>query len=266
MDEALFTEILKKIRLHAKYLYFHVMGEPLLHPKLGRFLELCDIFGYQVNLTTNGTLIGEAGETLRSKPALRQVSFSLHSFEANDSPDSLDDYLNRIFAFIHDSQKERPLFISLKLWNSGDRRGEGRNAAILQRIQDEFSMPEQPEDRATTTGIKITRTVFLNQAEPFSWPDPKNPDLGDRGFCLGLRDQVAILVDGTVVPCCLDGAGVIDLGNIQEKGLQEILNGPRAKALYEGFSQRRIAEPLCRKCSYRKRFDSGTSTGSVTGS
>ena len=34
------------------------------------------------------------------------------------------------------------------------------------------------------------------------------------GYCHALKDQLAILVDGTIVPCCLDNNGDINLGNI----------------------------------------------------
>jgi len=57
-----------------------------------------------------------------------------------------------------------------------------------------------------------------------------------------------------VVPCCLDHEGDIALGNLFEQEMEEILTSPRAKALYEGFSQRKAAEELCRRCGYARRF------------
>ena len=70
----------------------------------------------------------------------------------------------------------------------------------------------------------------------------------------GLRDQIGILCDGTVVPCCLDAEGSIALGNIFRQSLDEILNSERAKALYRGFSNRAPAEELCLRCGYAERF------------
>ncbi|WP_312712672.1 SPASM domain-containing protein, partial [Proteiniclasticum ruminis] len=70
----------------------------------------------------------------------------------------------------------------------------------------------------------------------------------------GLKDQVGILTDGTVVPCCLDGEGIINLGNISEQSFFSILSSERAVNLAEGFSRRIAVEELCRKCGYRKRF------------
>lgn len=78
--------------------------------------------------------------------------------------------------------------------------------------------------------------------------------LAQRGFCYGLRDQIGVLCDGTVVPCCLDHEGDIPLGNLLTQPLEEILAAPRARAIYEGFSQRKITEELCRRCGYARRF------------
>ena len=66
---------------------------------------------------------------------------------------------------------------------------------------------------------------------------------------------MGILVNGDVVPCCLDQDGVIELGNIFEQNLDEILDSERAKNMVKGFCENRVVEELCKKCRYRKRFD-----------
>lgn len=94
----------------------------------------------------------------------------------------------------------------------------------------------------------------MNQDHEFQWPDLKEAEDEGKGFCHALRNQAAILVDGTVVPCCLDGEGVINLGNINQTPFSEIVEGERANNLYNGFSRREVVEELCRKCGYRQRF------------
>ncbi len=255
MSRDLFEEILGKIEGFSGYLYFHVMGEPLLHPELGLFLELCHKHGRKVNITTNGTLIDRTADILIREPALRQVNFSLHSFEANTSEYPMEAYLDGIFGFIRRSRAERQLLICLRLWNCSDDTGKRNNAYILKRIEKEFRPDHVLEDKPTPcNGIKLAENVFLNQAVEFDWPDMAREDICGKGFCYGLRDQFAILVDGTVVPCCLDGEGTINLGNIGEQELGEIIESERARELYDGFSRRTAVEPLCRKCGYRTRF------------
>lgn len=250
-----FEEILFKLQNHSKYIYFHVMGEPLLHPEIDRFLELSHDYGFKVNITTNGTLINKASDKIISKPALRQVNFSLHSFKANSIACTMEAYLDNIFSFIQMSQRSGGISICLRLWNLTEKGRNDRNEHILRRIEHEFSLDYAIEEKLTPcNGIRLAQNIFLNQASEFEWPDSGLEEIGSKGFCYGLRDQVAILVDGTVVPCCLDREGAISLGNIFNQSFQSITESERAVRLYEGFSNRNAVEELCRKCGYRTRF------------
>ena len=78
-----FSKRLDQIKPHTDYIYLHVKGEPLLHPKIGQLLDLSHEKGFKVNITTNGTLINKEREKLLNKPALRQMNFSLHSFDGH---------------------------------------------------------------------------------------------------------------------------------------------------------------------------------------
>ena len=62
--------------------------------------------------------------------------------------------------------------------------------------------------------------------------------------------MLGILADGTVVPCCLDADGEINLGNIFEETLEEILKKERYIKLKDGFTGNEIPEELCRKCTF----------------
>lgn len=96
--------------------------------------------------------------------------------------------------------------------------------------------------------------LYLERAGKFDWPDLSANESGTQ-FCYGLRDQLGVLVDGTVVPCCLDHEGDIPLGNLFTQPLTEILTSPRACTLREGFSRRKPAEELCRRCGFAARFN-----------
>lgn len=255
MDLETFTKILDQIKSHTGYIYFHVKGEPLLHPKLDSLLDISYEKGFKVNITTNGTRISKVSDKLINKPALRQVSFSLHSFDGNYNE---TDYFNDIFDFI-EASKQTPLLVSLRLWNlDGDNKinlKKERNRKMLNMIENEFELDYKIEEKVLPgKGIKIADKVYLNQDHKFKWPDLKEEEDDGIGFCYGLRDQVAILVDGTVVPCCLDGEGIIKLGNIHNTTFKNIIEGKRAKDIYDGFSNRQAVEELCRKCGYRKKF------------
>ncbi len=256
MDIALFEKILGEVKDYTKYLYFHVMGEPFLHPELETFLDLSEKYSFFANITTNGTLIWQVKDKIIAKKALRLINFSLHSFESEVSNCKTDNYLEEILTFSNEAKKKNPnLIVCLRLWNLKENSHSSVNRHILTRIEKFFGLPcEIKETSMTANRIKISGNVYLSQSNRFNWPDINIADLGTKGFCLGLREQAAILVDGTTVPCCLDSEGTINLGNIKENSFPEIIKSKRALDLYNGFSERRLTEPLCRKCGYRFRF------------
>ena len=238
--------LLPKLRPYTDFLYFHLMGEPLCHPKLGRFLELAQEYGFRVILTTNGTLLPKQQELLLSAPALHKVNISLHAFEANDLSMPFQQYLDGCFAF--GKAAEGKALVSYRLWNHGGQ--DQKNQEILDTLACYFPQPWATDRH----GQRIGNRVFLEYGDKFDWPDLTAPDGGDGVFCHGLRDQLGVLCDGTVVPCCLDHEGDIALGNLFTQSMDEILESPRAKALYDGFSRRKATEELCRKCGYARRF------------
>ena len=69
MNEAEFAAIAEKLRPYTDFLYFHLMGEPLCHPELPRFLEIAGGLGFKVILTTNGTLLSKHQNILINAPA-----------------------------------------------------------------------------------------------------------------------------------------------------------------------------------------------------
>ena len=246
MTEAEFSALLPKIRPFSDYLYFHLMGEPLCHPLLSRFLELAGEAGFRVILTTNGTLLPKMQEVLLSAPALHKVNISLHAFEANDLAVPFSEYLRGCFAF--GKAAEGKCIVSYRLWNGGG--ADELNGQILDTMAEFFPRPWAEERRGPRLGQKI----YLEYGDKFDWPDLTAADNGERVFCYGLRDQIGVLCDGTVVPCCLDHEGDLNLGNLHETTMDAILDTPRAKAIYEGFQKGKAAEELCRKCGYATRF------------
>jgi radical SAM protein with 4Fe4S-binding SPASM domain len=246
MSEEEFASLLPKIRPYTDFLYFHLMGEPLCHPKLEVFLRLAGEAGFKVILTTNGTLLPNLQDILLNAPALHKVNISLHAFEANDLAIPFSEYLKGCFRFGQAAEGKK--LVVYRLWNGGG--AEELNQEILHTMEKYFPKPWAEARRGTAIGNR----VFLEYGDKFDWPDLSAEDGGSQVFCYGLRDQLGILCDGTVVPCCLDHEGDIALGNLHSQSMAEILGSPRATALYEGFSRREAVEDLCRKCGYARRF------------
>ena len=257
MAVAVFAELLDRLRGHTHHLCLHVLGEPLLHPALPQLLDLAHGHDLRVNLTTNGALLDRHGPALLQAPALRQIAVSLHSLPQLETL-AAETALETVLRFSREAGATGRLWVSLRLWNLVEGMdGEIRawNDRLLARLGEVFSLPDlHAADLTACRGIALAPRIFLNPERQFAWPDPLAPEMGRRGHCHGLRDHLAILVDGTVVPCCLDGDGMLALGNLLRQPLANILAGARAARMIEGFANQRLVEPLCRRCSYRLRF------------
>jgi radical SAM protein with 4Fe4S-binding SPASM domain len=259
MNIDMFCKILDQIKAHTEYIYLHVKGEPLLHPDIDKFLDICFEKGFKVNLTTNGTLTNQMKDKLLSKPALRLINFSLHSFDGNEGAQNKEEYLDNILSLTKEALLKTEIIIALRLWNYEEDNfinlEKKKNNTILLAIEKEFNLQDRIlENVLPGKGLKIADRLYLNQDYQFQWPDLKENEDDGKGFCYGLRNQAAILVDGTVVPCCLDGEGVIALGNINTSHFSDIIENERACNMIDGFSRREAVEELCRKCGYRKKF------------
>lgn len=246
MTEPEFSSLLPKLQPWTDFLYFHLMGEPLCHPLLADYLKIAGDHGFKVILTTNGSLLKKQESILLASPALHKVNISLHAFEANDLSIPFETYLHHCFSFAKAAEGKKILVF--RLWNQGG--ADKRNEEILSALETFFPKPWVEERR----GIRIGNRIYLEYGEKFEWPDLAAEDQGKQVFCYGLRDQIGVLCDGSVVPCCLDHEGDLVLGNLLESELQEILDSERAQAIYKGFQKGFAAEELCRKCGYARRF------------
>ena len=241
-----FSLILDKLEGVTKYIYLHVMGEPLTHPELVKFITLASSRGFKCSITTNGTLIDRRKSELLLSPVYK-VNISIHSFEEGEHEEYLS-YLNSCFDFADEASRAGILTV-LRLWNRGH--DGGRNIDTLAVLREKFSGEEWREG---ASGFRIRHKLHLEWGDRFEWPDVECDELGDAVFCHGLGDHFGILVDGRIIPCCLDREGVIELGNAYTDNIEEALSSPRAVAMREGFKCKKATEELCRKCGYARRF------------
>ena len=240
-----FTLILDQLEGQTKYIYYHLMGEPLTHPLLPTFIQMAGQRGFKSILTTNGTLLKKRGDELLSA-GLHKVNLSLHSFEDGTEADHAH-YVHELADFAKRAA-EQGVIVVFRLWNKGC--DNGKNDTALQLLRE--AIPGVWVDNHR--GLRIRDKIFLEWGERFEWPDTEAPVTGKTFSCYGLKDQFGILCDGTVVPCCLDSEGVINLGNIFREDIQSILDSPRAVAMVEGFKLGCASEDLCRRCGYARRF------------
>jgi radical SAM protein with 4Fe4S-binding SPASM domain len=239
MNAASFEKILMKIKGYTDYIYLHLLGEPLMHPELNTILDLAYHYGLKVNLTTNGHLLDQKLDIINNAKSIRQINISLHSFKNIDEIASLLDVIDKI---------KLDCYISLRLWNLGV---SNNNDKIIELLSNRYHIQVDSSDK----NIKLGHKLYLDFETQFKWPDINDEERSTIGTCYGMRTQIGILVDGTVVPCCLDTDGIVNLGNIFTDDLNTILSSTRCKNMKKGFLNKKLTEPLCQRCHYITRFD-----------
>ena len=248
-----FDFICQRLLGYTENLYFHVMGEPLLHPELDLLLKTAGKYGYKVSVTTNGTLLDRCGDILISNAEyLHRVSISLHAPEGNGINGSLKEYLDSVIGFAKRfcALDKNVIF---RLWNlnSIERAGKNsQNSTILEALKEEYG----DEWTKRYSGYRLAYRTFLELDEIFTWPSESSAEPKDEGRCHALKRQIAVLADGTVVPCCLDSEGQIPLGNLFLESLADILSSETARRMRNGFNSGKMEHPVCKKCTYARRF------------
>lgn len=258
MSLAFFEKVLTELQPYTKSLAFHVMGDPLTLSNLFEYLEIADKYGFEVELTTSGYYLKKTAVEVLFHKAVRQLNISLNSYNKNSLNLSFDEYMDEVLLACANKLENYPRpFINLRVWNLDDALSEAEfNKLLFEKMQVFFKVSIDLEAiyKEKIKSLRLASKVLLNFDNYFEWPSLKSRHESDAP-CYGLKSHIGILADGTVVPCCLDGEGIIKLGNLHETPLQEVLNSKRAEAMIEGFKEGRAVEELCKKCSYKDRFN-----------
>ena len=248
MTTDFFRHVVRQAKHYTPYIYLHVKGEPLLHPQFDEIMTIADEEGMFVQLVTNSTFLYRYSDALLQHPSLRKISFSLQSIEyQKEEPLTL---LKPILSFCEAvSQKDYP-YCEIRFWRS-DQLLEDKTALCLAYLKEHYPFTAS----RSAKNFSIMPHVYVDFDNAFTWPDASDKENSERGYCHGAIDQIAILSDGTVVPCCLDQNGDIAFGNLHEEALETILSSERYRAMCDGLHNRYLTESFCRKCTFRYRFN-----------
>lgn len=232
-----FNDVLSKINDYTDYLYLHVKGEPLLHSDFKGILDTCLKYDKKVNITTNGSLLKKRVNDILNS-SVRQINVSIHSI--------VGDYLNDILE-CSKVLSNNGIYIVFRFWVYNV-----KEQNYINKILKFYNCLELKDEINKKSNIKINEFVYINKDKEFIWPSLNNNIIRTKGTCLGLKTHIGILSDGTVIPCCLDSNGIIELGSIFEEDLNNILNKERTKNIINGFKNNKLCEELCLKCGFKR--------------
>lgn len=242
-----FETVLKKIDKYTDYIYLHVKGEPLIHNKLDEILSLTNKYKKYVNITTNGVLLKNKINILKKYNNIRQINISLHS--ENNKDNYIDDILDAV-------DELKTIFIVYRFWTLKDNKLDNKMLEYLNKIKEKYNINNELYNEIINgNNLKISNNIYINKDKEFEWPDISNNYYNENGFCYGLKNQIGVLVDGTITICCLDSFGVSNLGNIFNDDIEIIMNSEKVKNIIKGFNNRKVYLDICKHCSYKERFN-----------
>lgn len=243
-----FEHVLQSIDSYSDYIYLHVKGEPLLHSKFNDILKLCHKYNKQVNITTNGSLLKFKVDDIINSNAVRQINISLQSL-------TTDNYLKDILDSVKKLLENTNIQIVLRFWALENNSFTNLEEQIINQIINYFNLDKNiKKNIVNDDNTKLLDRLYLNKEDKFIWPDLDNDYYEENGTCYGTRTHLGILSDGTVIPCCLDSDGVVNLGNIFNESFSDIINSDKFKNMVTSFQNNKACEELCKHCSFKEKF------------
>lgn len=244
MDMDLFQKACWQSAKLTKTITLHLLGDPCVMKNLQDYLNIAHSYGLDVDLVTSGAYLKNHSFALLISPPIHQLSISLDAgFYKNNQAKIQEDYLQNIFDLCHYKLSEdTPGFVNLRLQDTS----LAFLSWVKKKVLGEFGI----SDDASLSRFRLGKKVSLNITKTFQWADINHPSGSVHKYCHGLISQLGILSDGQVVPCCIDGRGNIDLGNLKNESLLDIINSPRAIKIKEGFMRGEAIEELCKACRY----------------
>lgn len=256
-----FESVVTELKNYTDEIALHVMGDPMVLGNLREYLDIADRAGHKVMITTSGFYLDANRKEALFHPAVRQINISLNSFNKNSVSRTFEAYMSDILLLCDEKlSRQKDFFINLRLWNLDEAQSEKEfNKKLFALLETHFALEQgfiSSQASGERQSLRLASKILLHFDRYFEWPGLNNPVAGD-GYCHGLSKQIAILADGRVVPCCLDGEGIIELGNLHVTNLGKILVTKRSKTITDGFTKGICTEELCQKCSYKERFAKG---------
>jgi MoaA/NifB/PqqE/SkfB family radical SAM enzyme len=258
----MFENIVKQSKKYTKEIACHIMGDPLTLTNLDEYLDIIDKYNMKAILTTSGYFIRKQSYKTLFHNSVKQINISLNSFNKNDSAISFYKYLLPIIDLCNQKlSQDANLFINLRVWNLDDDMSEKDfNEELFKELSKTFNISYSLDEvyKYRPQNLRLENKILLHFDNYFEWPSLNNKLYGN-GSCLGLKSHIGVLVDGRVVPCCLDSEGVVTLGDLKTNSLDNILNSKKSIDIVDGFKDGIAVEELCQRCSYKDRFNEQSS-------
>ena len=276
----------------AEWIFFHLMGEPILHPELADAVRHARSRGLETCVTTNGSLLSpEKARDLAAAGLSRLVISIQHpnspEFNGREGRSgSYADYVLRVSGAAREilQRSERTIlhvsilctpFKTVLFPDDGVKTLSStpevrREVAFwLDQIVGKADRKHVKKFRSWGWTILNVSSRFMVEVKPAAdWAGPfrANGEVVPARFgsCHGLTEHLGVLWDGKIVFCCADYEGKTSAGRIGDLRLLDFLRSREAEAVADGFRKMRLIHPHCQAC--RGGRTRATSAGHQIGS
>lgn len=168
-----FKSLIEKIKEYTNTIYLHVKGEPLLHENLKEVLEIAGKSNLDVVITTNGTMLKEKQEILKTAKSIRQINISVHSFEQNNIKENVN-CLNEIIEAVENIIEGNDIYISYRFWNMQGK-DINKNEEQIRQICKSYNI-ENYDELKNNNYLKLKEKHYINIDNVFEWPSINNKE------------------------------------------------------------------------------------------
>ena len=246
MDWDLYKKIIDEAKGYVFDINLFIGGESLFHKRLPDMIRYAKDNGIGTRLSTNATVLTKDKTKALIDAGLDFIIFSFDGYEKEAYEKirvnaNFEKTLGNIKGFLEEKK----------------RRGSRKPYVVFQVIEgldDENTVEKRKAFLKGLEGLPIDK-ISLIEPHTFGGKISRN---GDKKFrtvgrkyvpCTFLWYSMSVRWDGTVVPCCVDLAGDMPLGDVRKETLLEIWNGQRLIELREKIASGKYTDvPLCRGC------------------
>jgi len=243
MSMELFVKIIEEARGFTQSLQLFHSGEPLLHRNLPEMIKMSSERGIYTIINSNAALLnaGLAEELIRAGLDLISISF--------------DGFDKAVYESVRAGATYETTLGNIKSLIELKRSMKASNPRIVMEIidmkQTSAAVPAYREEALALGADEVRIWKYQNWTEPDMIDSDRFPRKKVFYPCEYPYTILAVLWDGTVVPCCMDYNAKYPLGNAAEQSILEIWNGSREQSLRKAFRTREESSvELCRDCSF----------------
>lgn len=247
----LWQSIIEQCEPHGTALRFIGWGEPMMHPAVVQVIYAASMAGLLTHINTNGSLLNRHLAMRLVIAGLSSIKFSFQgvnerTYEEMRRKDFFDGMLKAIGMMCDSRGEARLPYIAASTsvtYESPEMIAQFRER--LEPLVDHLGIGTTTFDYMDLNAVRLKpdELALLTKLKELSTDAKAHPSP-----CPEVFDKLSIHADGSVVLCCNDFSGAVELGNIAKTPIVELWRHPRIEAYRERLAKDSYDAPLCRDC------------------